>query len=124
MFFGESLKNLMEENQISQSELAKNIGYTQRAVSKWVNKQSEPTETAIKECAKFFCVSTDYLLGLSDDLDVKTDGTTAPPAYSKEERELIDRYRNLPEKLKKLIRDQLEIYSSSEEIVSNPNKKV
>ena len=56
----------MKETEISQSTLAKEIGYTQRAVSKWVNEQSEPTATAIVRCAQFFGVSSDYLLGLED----------------------------------------------------------
>ena len=65
--FGEILKNLMDENNITQTALAEKIGYTQRAVSKWINNQAEPTETAIRNCATFFNVSSDYLLGLDDD---------------------------------------------------------
>ncbi len=65
--FGNILKTLLKEKHISQSELANKIGYSQRAVSKWVNNQTEPTETAIKKCAKFFDVSADYLLGLEDE---------------------------------------------------------
>lgn len=68
MNFGKSLKLLLEEREMSQIELALAIGYTQRAVSKWVNEQSEPSESAIKKVSDFFGVSTDYLLGRSDDL--------------------------------------------------------
>jgi transcriptional regulator with XRE-family HTH domain len=70
--FGEILKYLMEEKGITQNVLASNIGYTQRAVSKWVNNQSEPTETAIVKCAKYFNVTSDYLLGLEDETGTKT----------------------------------------------------
>ena len=66
MIFAERLQQLMKEAEISQSTLAKEIGYTQRAVSKWVNEQAEPTATAIVRCAQFFGVSSDYLLGLED----------------------------------------------------------
>ena len=66
MYFSETLKELMTNNNISQNELAKNIGYSQRAVSKWVNGESEPSESAIRKCALYFGVSCDYLLGLSD----------------------------------------------------------
>ena len=54
---------MMKEKDITQTQLAKQIGYSQRAVSKWINKQSEPTETPIVLCAKFFGVSTDDILG-------------------------------------------------------------
>lgn len=66
MIFSERLKQLMKDANISQATLAKAVGYTQRAVSKWVNGQAEPTATAIFRCAKYFGVSSDYLLGLED----------------------------------------------------------
>ena len=56
----------MDEANISQQTLATAIGYTQRAVSKWLNDEAEPTATAVVYCAKYFGVTTDYLLGLED----------------------------------------------------------
>lgn len=66
MEFGNRLKELLKERGISQETLAKNIGVSQRAVSKWINHQAEPTLNAIVNCAKYFGVSADYLLGLED----------------------------------------------------------
>lgn len=66
MVFSERLKQLMQELKISQATLAKAIGYTQRAVSKWLNGQAEPSASVVYACAKFFGVSSDYLLGLED----------------------------------------------------------
>ncbi|MBD5632208.1 MAG: helix-turn-helix transcriptional regulator [Clostridia bacterium] len=66
MEFGNRLKDLLKDKNISQETLAKHIGVSQRAVSKWINHQSEPTESAIVNCAKFFEVSADFILGLSD----------------------------------------------------------
>ena len=67
MTFGLMLKSLMIENKITQQELASRIGVSQRAVSKWVNLQSEPTESAIVACAKYFNVTSDYILRLEDE---------------------------------------------------------
>lgn len=67
MEFGKVLNYLMKEKGINQTTLANEIGVSQRAVSKWVNSQSEPTATAIVNCAVYFGVSTDYLLGLEND---------------------------------------------------------
>ena len=67
MEFGNRLKELLKENHLSQAALATGIGVSQRAVSKWINNQSEPTESAIVNCAKYFDVSADYLLGLKDE---------------------------------------------------------
>ncbi|MBQ9081566.1 MAG: helix-turn-helix transcriptional regulator [Clostridia bacterium] len=73
MIFGKRLKELLEENKISQQVFAEKIGYSQRGVSRWINLQSEPTEGAIRKTAIFFDVSTDYLLGLEDETGVKID---------------------------------------------------
>jgi len=78
MRFGEILKLLMNENKTSQDKLARAIGVSQRAVSKWVNLQSEPTESAIINCAKYFDVSADYILGLEDESGRKTDCRPLP----------------------------------------------
>ena len=66
MTFSVRLKQLISDAGITQETLAQAIGYTQRAVSKWVNGQAEPSATAVKLCAEYFEVSADYLLGLED----------------------------------------------------------
>ena len=47
MSFGTILKDLLKEHGLTQSALASEIGYTQRAISKWINQEAEPTESAI-----------------------------------------------------------------------------
>lgn len=73
MRFGENLKRLMAEEGVTQTSLAAVIGVSQRAVSKWINLQAEPTERSIVNCARFFGVSADYILGMEDE-----DGTERP----------------------------------------------
>lgn len=66
MNFSNELKELMVERKISQQTLANQIGVSQRAVSKWLRGESEPTATNIFNIAVYFSVSADFLLGLSD----------------------------------------------------------
>ena len=66
MKFPEKLKQLLKDLNISQQTLAQAIGYSQRAVSKWINGQAEPSATAIVRCAQYFNGTADYLLGLED----------------------------------------------------------
>lgn len=63
MGFSETLKDLLKEKNLSQEKLASAIGFSQRAVSKWVNAQAEPTETAIVSCVDYFGITTDEMLG-------------------------------------------------------------
>lgn len=64
--FGKILSELMKEKNMTQADVAASTGYTQRAISKWINGQSEPSAIAIIRCAKFFDVSADYILGLEE----------------------------------------------------------
>lgn len=109
MKFALVLKDLLSENGISQQQLASGIGFSQRAVSKWVIGQSEPSETAIVACAKFFNVSTDELLGINDN---------APSAEKKhlglsaEEKEILRRFRSLSQSKKENFYSYLSFLSS------------
>lgn len=71
MEFAKRLEQLMKEKGITQMKLSQSIGYSQRAVSKWINGQAEPTATAIMLCANYFDVTSDYLLGLEDEMGAK-----------------------------------------------------
>ena len=71
MEFAKRLEQLMKEKGITQMKLSQAIGYSQRAVSKWINEQAEPTATAIMLCANYFDVTADYLLGIEDEFGAK-----------------------------------------------------
>lgn len=57
---------LRKENNLSQAELAKHIGVTQKAIDFWEKGINEPKASYIIKLAQFFNVSTDYLLGLEN----------------------------------------------------------
>ena len=66
MEFKDILKDLRMEKGLTQEELAKQINFSLSAVNKWENGKKNPSVDAIKVLAKFFNVSTDYLLGLEE----------------------------------------------------------
>ena len=61
--FGKRLKELRTQHHLSQEELAKELGVTAQAVSKWEHGRSSPDFDAIVPMAKLFRISTDQLLG-------------------------------------------------------------
>ena len=65
--FQQRLKELRTEKGISQKDLGKAIGATYSAVSYWEKGINEPKITYIIALAEFFEVSTDYLLGISNE---------------------------------------------------------
>ena len=62
--FAERLKELREENGLSQRTLAKVLGVSQAAIARWENQLQTPNIDIAIIVAKYFKVSTDYLLGL------------------------------------------------------------
>ena len=70
----QKIKILREKRGITQSELAKKLGITRSGVNAWEMGISVPSTQYIVILAKFFNVSTDYLLGLSDTSTISVDG--------------------------------------------------
>lgn len=66
MKFSERLKDLRKEKSLSQQYVAKSIGVTQKAIDFWEKGINEPKASYIILLAKFFDVTTDYILGLED----------------------------------------------------------
>jgi len=62
----ERLKELRLDSGIKQIELAAALSVNQRTISNWENNVNEPTAETIVKIAKYFGVTTDYLLGLED----------------------------------------------------------
>lgn len=70
----QKIKILREKRGITQSALAKKLGITRSGVNAWEMEISVPSTQYIVILAKFFNVSTDYLLGLSDTSTISVDG--------------------------------------------------
>lgn len=67
MDFGTKLLSLREEAKQNQTEVAKNLETTQRKISYWETGQTEPSLDDLRRICKYFQISADYLLGLTDD---------------------------------------------------------
>ena len=64
--FGERLKELRTEKNISSVEFAKAINVSHSSVSRWENNKRIATIDNLYKVAKYFDVSADYLIGLED----------------------------------------------------------
>jgi len=67
MIISKRICELCEERDLSQLDLAKGIDAGQKSISNWESGSHEPPATAVYKLAKFFGVSSDYLLGLTDE---------------------------------------------------------
>lgn len=64
--FCERLKELRIENNLSAKKLAQILNVSDSTVIRWEKEEIVPSIEHLKNIAKFFDVSADYLLGLTD----------------------------------------------------------
>ena len=64
--FAERLKELRTEKDLSYDKLSKLVGLSHASLCRWENNEADITSDNLIILAKFFKVSTDYLLGLED----------------------------------------------------------
>lgn len=64
--FCERLKELRNEKNVGQVELCNSIGVSKGIISLWENGLREPKLSNLISLAKYFQVSLDFLVGLSD----------------------------------------------------------
>jgi len=65
-FFAERLRELRQEKGLSARVLGKAVGIADSTIIQWENQKHVPNIEHLAILAKFFGVSTDYLLGLED----------------------------------------------------------
>lgn len=84
-------RELLAESGKMQKDICAELGISRPTLSNWKTGYSEPNFDDIIMLAKYFDVSSDYLLGLSDDLDAPL---YSPPLPA-DERELTA-FEDLP----------------------------
>lgn len=77
---GEKLKQLRTEKHLRQDQVACLINVERSSISLWENDLRQPTYTALVKLATLYGVTTDYLLGCSNDRTVDVSGLTAAEA--------------------------------------------
>lgn len=65
--FAERLKDLRDKKGNTQTEVGKALGKSREAVSKYEIGEREPDLEAVASLSKYFNVSADYILGITDD---------------------------------------------------------
>ena len=90
--FSQKLKQLRENDSISQIRFAKEIGYSQASIAAWENGTREPGIDTLIKIAQFFNVSIDYLVGKTKQEQKKE----KPAELTPSELTLLDDFRMLP----------------------------
>ena len=85
------IKELREEKELSQEEVARGINTSQRNIGRWEKEENEPTASFLIKLADYFEVSVDYLIGRTDELGI----IQKENSLTKNESELLYLFKKL-----------------------------
>ena len=95
MKFGEILRELLEDNDITQKQLATDLNIAATTIGNYIRGLREPDFEILKLFAAYFNVTTDYLLDFQSGIE-----------KDHSEEELLRLYRSLPTDKKELLLEQ------------------
>lgn len=107
MSFGDHLRTLLEERDMTQKELASQLHIAPSTVGSYVQNMREPDFATLKMLAEFFDVSIDYLLDHHTNL-----------TFSNNENDLLRVFRSLSPEQQELCLAQCKVF-----VVLNHKKK-
>ena len=93
MNFGDCLKSILDDREISQREFARQLNIAPTTLNGYIRNTRQPDFELVKKIADKLGVSVDYLFGTEDNRD-----------YTFEERELIMNYRQMNSENRKLFK--------------------
>lgn len=106
MDFHLRLENLIQERNIKQKDLSAELNFAYSTLNGYVTQHRQPDLQTLVRLARYFDVSTDYLLGLS------SEKKPAPSTLNPAKGALIHLYRSLVPERQELLIEQAKFYQS------------
>lgn len=100
--FGENLRKLRNERQLTQAQLAKRVGVSDSMVALYETGDRLPSLSSLIDIARVFGVSTDFLLGVDRFREDVLDVSGLAPKQVKAISVLVDQYRELLDELSRI----------------------
>ena len=123
MALNEKLKTLRKARHLTQDEFAKQTGIGRSATSMYESGKREPNYDTLRQIAKFYDVSTDYLLG-NDDTPPKVVPLIKENEFSEKEKERMRKIRQLAKHTQDYIDDTINREYAHQVEPPQPFKKV
>ncbi|MDR3022036.1 MAG: helix-turn-helix domain-containing protein [Clostridiales bacterium] len=107
----ENIFNLIKETKFNDSQYEKEVKLTKSSIYNWKKNKAKPSYQDIKKIAIYHSITTDYLLGLSDDPQQKN--TNNEVNYlTNSEKQLLDAFKQLDSITQNNLVEQAEFYVS------------
>ncbi len=127
MTIADKIYELRSSRNMSLREFAQLAGVTHTTIAR-LEADTFGTQKVYLDTLYQICKNLNYDFNkfLNDTGYLKNTDTAAPmdDTLTREERELVEGYRGLDDKLKKLVRDSIKVYSGDNELIFKPDKKV
>ena len=78
MTLGQKIKKLRNDKGLTQKDLADQVHVTFQTVSKWEKDENEPDVSTLREIAKLFGVTVDYLINEDEEVDIQEEVEEEP----------------------------------------------
>lgn len=99
MGFSTRLKDLRNEKNVTQADVARNTGLSSGCIGMLETNRREPTGNTLAILADYFGCSVDYLLGREDDFGNISVTTNAD--LTEDEKKILTTFRSLPPQRRK-----------------------
>ena len=106
MEFSRRLENLLEENNLTQRRLSKELHIAPSTQNGYLRRNREPDFATLIKLARYFKVSIDYLLGVTNTRRPYAAGN----CYDDSEEDLLDTFRSLGPQEQNYLIKQAHIY--------------
>lgn len=104
MTFGQRLKQLMDDRNITQRQISRELNIAVSTLNGYANDHREPDFLTLSIMAHYFNVSADYLLGIS------TPSSMADIASDHDTQRLLNLYQCLSPQMKALLIEQAKLF--------------
>ena len=106
MKISEILRDIMIDNNLSQTQLANMLNVSQKAISNWLNGVDKPNTASLLTIYNNFGVTPNELLDIEPQ---QRENEIQNQSYTQDEQNLINKYRTLSAGKKKALFDMLDI---------------
>ncbi len=120
--FGDRLRAARERKGLTQVDVYRAIGLNNKSLSRYENGTTAPDPDTLRDLIRLYDVSSDYVLGLSDDMGPSRHaGSSLTPPKLSEDAALLERLSSLPPEEKAKAIEYVDMLKTLSEVKTGEN---
>ena len=120
--FGDRLRASRERKGLTQVDVYRAIGLNNKSLSRYENETTAPDPDTLRDLIRLYDVSSDYILGLSDEMGCShPSGSSLTPPKLSEDAALLERLSSLPPEEKAKASEYVDMLKTLSEVKTGEN---